>query len=147
MFPAADRFGIVCFRPHEDGFFTVTVARGQLNSDAHGRLTAFKGGVADADDTVPVSRFVGRWQTRQAGADAVFVAKAEDAINAGARVEIDDSSVTVVKPFKSTNGADVDYQLSIQLSTGRFAERHVIHNGRTVESSGRCMPIPASTKQ
>jgi hypothetical protein len=178
VFPTADTFGIVCFRPHEDSFFTVTVTHGHLNSDALskntdmngtvsqrewtnalGRLTAFKGGVADADDTVPVSRFAGTWHSLQAiprtdmaklelfpSAGAVFVAKAENDSNAGTRADIDVSSVTISKPFKSTAGADVDYQLSIQLSTGRFAERHSIHAGRSVESFGRCMPIPTSTK-
>jgi hypothetical protein len=178
VFPDADRFSVVCFRPHEDSFFTVTVTHGQLNSgaltkntdmngtvflrewtNALGRLTAFKGGVADADDTVPVSRFVGTWQTRHAirrtdtaalelfpNTDAAFVARAEDDTNAGTRVDIDASSVSISRLFKSTAGADVDYQLSIQLSTGRFVERHV-HSGRSVESFGRCMPIPTSTKQ
>jgi hypothetical protein len=179
VFPAADRFGIVCFRPHEDNFFTVTVTHGHLNSDAlgkntdmngnvfqrewtsaFGRLTAFKSGVADADDTVPVSHFVGTWHTLQEAiprtdiaklevfpnTDAVFVAKSEDDSNTGARVDIDVSSVTISKVFKSTAGADVDYQLSVQLSTGRFVERHSVHDGRTVESLGRCMPFPQSTK-
>jgi hypothetical protein len=180
VFPAADRFGIVCFRPYEDNFFTVTVTHGRLNSnalgkntdmngnvlrrewvDASGRLTAFKSGVADADDTVPISHFVGAWHTLEEAipridsaklevfpnAGAVFVARSEDEGNAGARVDVDVSSVSISKVFKSTAGADVDYALSIQLSTGRFVERHSVHTGRTVESLGRCMAFPQSNKE
>jgi hypothetical protein len=163
----AEAVGMVCFRQNDDNFFVLFIKRGYIDDsatkrdaagnvmirewgNAYGRLTAFKEGVEDADNTVPVNFFKGLWYSfrtvpeaqywnNNPDNDARYIAKAED--NDGVFVHVD-STIDISKTYKNVRDEDVDYHLSIQRSTGRFVESHTFKNQPAASTTGRCIALP-----
>ena len=166
-----DEFGMVCFRQGEDNFFVVVVANGYLDPDtmqrdaggtvfvrewknAYGRLESFKNGVSNADNTIPdsLTTFKGGWIAfgnvpenslpSVKPKDATFIAKPDD--NSGAYVNISATTAELSADYKNVAEKDVQYGLTIQLSTGRFVETHSLKNAVPTQAVGRCVPMPKS---
>ena len=118
--------GLVCFRPNVDSFFVI-VLDGPPPATVPtlfgvGGITEFVNGIA-GNHTMPISIVSGAW-TKVAGnfffvADRVNVTIA-DAQNAFA---VSSDQVHAQARYKNASGQDVDYQLVIQRSTGRFTEQ------------------------
>jgi hypothetical protein len=150
----------VCFRQPDDEFFVFRmsgpwfqkhfdaatkklVPNDSAVSKGRGFIFGFKDGVEDGSIT-PISDFEGDWEYMY---DAMFTAKYvnrnELAPNASSGVWINPEQVSATWRFKNRVDKNVDYQLVIRRSTGRYTESYLEESSNVpFERNGRCSKIP-----
>jgi len=139
--PTSDAY--VCFRKKTDEFFVVHISQPyfpqhwdkeskQMVADesprpGFGYVQTYKDGVLDSN-TMPTLSFSGQWQrfpfseSSVFNADTIYLTKL-DKNDPNVGVFIDETQDNIGYKYKNTFDKTMQYTLTIQRSTGRFAER------------------------
>jgi hypothetical protein len=153
--------GYACFRPEDDEFFVVeftqpsfvwtidpdtkkrTIPQGS-KSIATGSMTSFRNGVTDSS-VLPTFFFLGSWRPLWDN-ESVFASEQVNFQDAQAgelsTITITGSQLSVNDyPYTNRSDKKVEYNLTLQRSTGRFSEnyKYVGDSVPFLEHSGRCV--------
>jgi hypothetical protein len=152
--PASDSY--ICFRKRVDEFFVVHISKPyfqkhwdqdlkQMVADeaAHpgsGYAQTYKDGVLDLN-TMPSLFFSGQWQPIPDSESGFFVSDKinrtkQDENDPNVGVSIDETQVNVGYKYKNRFEKTIQYTLTIQRSTGRFAESFLEEAGKFPFSQG-----------
>lgn len=160
----------VCFRPHEDIFFTIwfmepsewlwskadegerkafSLQNGMLTQIAGPGVYYYNKGVRD--ENADISE-IGVWSYLPLTSDITpsslaRLATSNDAKFNGKTFQIDGTRISVSESYKNSNGKEIKHTLVVQRSTGRFAESYDEDpSGHTVLTySGQCLVVPNAT--
>jgi hypothetical protein len=157
---------LVCFRRDRDSFFVFNLTMPSRNAhdrtswdkwkevggvkqspdsgakaDGYGWVTEFTDGINSESRTMPMQQFEGKWTLPWS---PVFRAHAinNEEVNDKTQLRVDDLQVQADMRYKSRrNKKNVEYELLIQRSTGRFSERYTEEREREpfTELTGRCV--------
>jgi hypothetical protein len=154
--------GYICFRKKEDEFFAVTFTRPYFTIKPHwdaeskklvlddpqggfGYAQTYKNGVLDST-RMPTFSFSGQWKQRLYSESGYFISdelndKKQDENEHDVGVSIDQTQIMVQFKYQNPMDKTMHYALTIQVSTGRFAEsfRDEPEKVPFLESTGYCV--------
>jgi len=156
--PASDAY--ICFRKNIDEFFVVSfftpyfrkhwdqelkqMVADESQHPGYGVAEVYKDGVLDLN-TMPSLFFSGQWQSLPFSGSGYFVSdkinrKKQDENDPNVGVSIDESQVSVGYKYKNRFDKTTQYTLTIQRSTGRFAESFLVEADKVpfLERTGYC---------
>lgn len=150
-----------CFRKKEDEFFAVRFNRPYFTKrwdeeskqmvpdetphSGIGYAQTYKDGVLDSTK-MPTFNFSGQWRSMQWSESGIFISdtlnfKKQDENDHDVGVSIDETQINVVFKYQNPMDKTIRYTLTIQRSTGRFAESFRIEAEKIPfsESTGYCI--------
>jgi hypothetical protein len=110
-------------------------------ADGYGSVVEFTDGINDESRTMPMQQFEGKWVLPWSPVFRAQTINSEE-VSDKAQLRVDDLQVLADMRYKNRrNKKNVEYELVIQRSTGRFAERYTEDRERDPfsEQTGRCV--------